>query len=353
MKFSNTITSISSGPRQSNVELLRIFAMFMVLCLHANFWSLGEPSGIDYSNSYTATSLRVLAECLCIPAVNIFILISGWFTIKFSYKGIASFLFQCFFIVFISFIIYYSVYGFHLNFGVIKDLLLFTPDLWFIHSYLGLYILSPILNKFIETATKRQFTITLVTFYLFQSTYGLFADVQFIGGGYSAFSFAGLYLIASYIRQFYNTHQHLKKLAVAGLSLFSINSLLYTFCNSQGIYYYTPLIYSNPFVIAGAVGFLCSFLLLTTKTNSNINYIAKGCFAVYILHQSPFIGRSIFAPLIVQVNDYCSLWAKTPAIIATLIAIYLVALVIDIPRRFIWNWICHIPMFKRFLDKNY
>lgn len=30
--------------RQSNIELLRIIAMFMVLAVHANYWSLGTPS---------------------------------------------------------------------------------------------------------------------------------------------------------------------------------------------------------------------------------------------------------------------------------------------------------------------
>lgn len=33
--------------RQSNIELLRIISMFLILLVHADFYSLGEPSYID------------------------------------------------------------------------------------------------------------------------------------------------------------------------------------------------------------------------------------------------------------------------------------------------------------------
>lgn len=35
----------SKPPRLSNIELLRIIAMFMVLGVHANFYALGTPTG--------------------------------------------------------------------------------------------------------------------------------------------------------------------------------------------------------------------------------------------------------------------------------------------------------------------
>lgn len=41
--------------RQSNIELLRIIAMFMILLFHANFFSLGTPSAADLSSDTIPT----------------------------------------------------------------------------------------------------------------------------------------------------------------------------------------------------------------------------------------------------------------------------------------------------------
>lgn len=81
-------------PRQSNIELLRIISMLMVLLVHANFFSLGKPTVEEVIEQPIDASLRVLFECVCIPCVDIFVLISGWFGIKANKKGLCNFLFQ-------------------------------------------------------------------------------------------------------------------------------------------------------------------------------------------------------------------------------------------------------------------
>jgi len=45
--------------RESNFELLRIIAMFMVLVLHADFQALGEPTRADIISSPLTSSLKV------------------------------------------------------------------------------------------------------------------------------------------------------------------------------------------------------------------------------------------------------------------------------------------------------
>lgn len=68
--------------RESNFELLRIIAMFMVLVLHADFQALGEPTRADIISSPLTSSLKVFFEMASIVAVNVFVLISGWFGIR-------------------------------------------------------------------------------------------------------------------------------------------------------------------------------------------------------------------------------------------------------------------------------
>jgi surface polysaccharide O-acyltransferase-like enzyme len=81
--------------RQSNFELLRIIAMFMVLILHADFQALGAPDKAELIKFPLAATIKVIFEMACIVAVNVFVLISGWFGIRPSVKGISKFIFQC------------------------------------------------------------------------------------------------------------------------------------------------------------------------------------------------------------------------------------------------------------------
>ena len=94
------ISSITKGPRQTNIELLRILAMFMVLVVHADFVALGEPSWTSIVGNPVVEGGRSLIEIAAKVCVNVFILISGWFGIKPSIRGFLGFTFQCLYFYF-------------------------------------------------------------------------------------------------------------------------------------------------------------------------------------------------------------------------------------------------------------
>lgn len=58
--------------RQSNFELLRILAMFMVLALHANELSNGMPTYTELVSFPAYSSFRVMAQVFCSVAINVF-----------------------------------------------------------------------------------------------------------------------------------------------------------------------------------------------------------------------------------------------------------------------------------------
>lgn len=194
--------STTKGMRQSNIELLRIIAMFLILTVHADYWALGAPTALECISSPLASIIRITIECIAILSVNIFVLISGWFTIKPSIKGFCSFMFQCIFFFFGIYAVMICIGLAEFSVDGVKICLLLTSKNWFIKSYIGLYILSPILNCFCEKATEKQFVIFLTGFYIFQTLYGLLDAVTFINGGYSTFSFIGLYILAQYIKRY-------------------------------------------------------------------------------------------------------------------------------------------------------
>jgi surface polysaccharide O-acyltransferase-like enzyme len=97
--------------RESNFELLRIISMFLVLVVHADYFSLGAPSLQDCVSNPVQSIFRIGVESISIICVNVFVLISGWFGIRFKWKSICNFLFQVFFfgVLMILMLIYFQL----------------------------------------------------------------------------------------------------------------------------------------------------------------------------------------------------------------------------------------------------
>lgn len=188
-----------SNSRQSNMELLRIIATILILVVHADFFSIGQPSVSDFAAAPLESVTRVLVQFMSIVGVNVFILISGWFGIRMTMRGICKLLFQCAFFGLLTYLgAYYAGWvDFH---GSSMLAAITAYRHWFVVAYIGLMILSPALNAYIKISTKRQLEITILLFFSFQTFYGYFTAFRSpIAGGYSTFSFIGLYLLARYV----------------------------------------------------------------------------------------------------------------------------------------------------------
>lgn len=77
--------------RASNIELLRIVSMLMICVLH-----LCTSIKIDASTITPEWMLWNLNKTLTISATSIFVLISGYFGIRFSFRKVLSLYLQCF-----------------------------------------------------------------------------------------------------------------------------------------------------------------------------------------------------------------------------------------------------------------
>ena len=86
--------------RKSNIEALRLLSMLMVLNLHS-FWGYGQPVSV-------LNSIDFFRESTSICAVNVFLLISGYFGIKWKFNSFFNLTFQ---ILFYSFGVYFVALG--------------------------------------------------------------------------------------------------------------------------------------------------------------------------------------------------------------------------------------------------
>ena len=163
--------------RQSNIELLRVFAALGVVLLHYNNSSIG--GGFANASGLSANQfVMVFFESISICTVNLFVLISGYF-MKGSSK--ADLLKP------VKLLSMYVV--FELTAYLIKELpsgepfsastfaSYFSPSYWFIFVYIALYILSPYINLMWSHLNRKKQKQLLIIFIALFSLYPLAWDV--------------------------------------------------------------------------------------------------------------------------------------------------------------------------------
>ena len=156
-------------PRQSNVELLRLLAMFMVLLLHA-VKSFHWPQGGFLMSQPLVVHLGFsFVEMISIVAVNVFVLISGWFGIRPTMRGLGKFLYQCVFCSLVVDAVLWAVGADKFGLLTLLKALLLSQTGWFVRSYLLLFLLSPVLNAFVQTADERAQRRVLIGLFLAQT----------------------------------------------------------------------------------------------------------------------------------------------------------------------------------------
>lgn len=327
--------------RESNIELLRIIAMFLVLIVHSDFFSLGAPSVVDIRMNFTDSFLRVFFQSLSIACVDIFVFISGWFGIKPKVRGLCSYIFQCLFFL-IGIYIVCLVAGIS-SFSImgIRGCFAATPLNWFIKAYLLLYILSPVLNAFVHSASRTQFKSLLIAFYLFQFTYGwvFSSSTSFIQDGYSTISFIGLYLLARYLRLYRPTFTNLKWSTdlIVVLSLVVGTTILYFISPEVGNRF---LNYISPTTILISIFSILAFTKFSINSKF-VNWCAGSSFAVFLLHTNPNIIWH-FQAMCVRLHSYLSPLYYWGGLVVILLIIFMLAIVLDQFRILVWKKISHI-----------
>lgn len=327
--------------RQGNIELLRIIAMLLVLIVHANYFSIGQPTQEEVIHSPIPSFTRMFVQSLSVICVNVFILITGWFGLKPKLKSISSFIFQCLFFL-VGIYAMMSIIGlaeFSLN-GIASCFLL-TPWNWFIKAYLGLCIFAPMLNVYIERSSEQTLRKVIMFFFIFQCIYGwISSGATYIESGYSAFSFVGLYLLARYVRIYPNvltTQSKWIDLFIFFLIITIQSAATFTLTYIEGVGG-SGIIYSyiSPGVILSALYLLLFFSKLRIQ-NRIINFLGASSFAAFLLHTNPNICLPYYKPLCIEIYEkYSGIYCLSTMLFFVL-AVYAIAVMIDQVRIFCYD----------------
>ncbi len=337
-KFSDNIIK---QERNATIELLRIVSMAMVLVLHALLTSgaLEYLSGINFYVYWWM-------EALSIVAVDIFILISGYFILDSNFKA------KNVFRIAIGGVWLYSVLFTTLSFivsgdewtkmDIIKMIFPFyTKKFWFVNSYVLFYVLSPFLNKMINALSKKQHTyLMLILFLVFcvRGTFSLLTWTQDVSGGMSVLLFLPLYVIASWLKKYYKKDNKpikyfLVYLILSFLLVLSKKLMLVLGISSE----YTSKMYgySSVVVVPMAVALFLGFLNIAPikgKMGSLIIKLAKHSFSVYVIHSA--MMTTVFT-VILHVDHYVdNVLTGVLAVIISVVIIYVFCTVVDMIKTY-------------------
>ena len=341
--------------RNSNIELLRIVSMLMVVVLHFN--NNGANTGIVNMPEVLTERLTwgFLVESLCLVAVNCFVLISGYFAIKLKVRSLLKFYLQCFIIGLFSYLFYIGLSGgfstlqsaeglFTMKI-LIERLLAFTHNgWWFVVSYVGLMLLSPLLNSAVDNMTRKRFLHSLILFSIVILYLGWYQKVEVTNYGNSLISFIWIYLLGRYIGKHVQIESirkyrwlWLAGYLISALALFGMIMLRYHF----SIEMHYPLDYNNPFVVVAAMMLLLFFLSFSFRSKV-INGIASSVFAAYLIQESCYLGHKWIYPHMREMFTYVPDGWRILALLGISIVFMLLCVLVDKILGILSQWILTI-----------
>ena len=307
---------IEQTKRQSNIELLRIFAVLGVVILSYNDSSLGGGFAFVEDSSLNQF-VMVVFESLFICVINVYVIISGYFNrdsvkrdVLKPIKSITMFLvFE-----FAAYLIKELPKGEPFSFKTLLGY--FAPSYWFIFIYLALYLISPFISlmwSHMKLPAKKALlgvSITLFSVYPFvwdvishlnkysfwdePSANGILQGISPIslfgaGRGYTLVNFILMYLIGCYIRD--KIENGLKErpgnmIVILGVTLVLI--VFWTFADKMLTGFDLPTTicwnFENPLIIIESVALFMFFNSLKIKSNKVINALAAGVYPTYLIH---------------------------------------------------------------------
>ena len=339
-------TSITE--RQSNIELCRIFAILLVVLVHTNFAWTGVPHELG-----NPLPIRFFVQAFSIIGVNVFVLITGYFSTSIKLKSLFNLLYICFFYGIVR-----ITCGIVTNNLIVKDLFFISSSNWFIISYLGLVLLTPLLNSVVAKSTLLMLGGVLLFYEVY---FGVFPALQIaepgINHGYSVFSFAVLYLIGRYIK-LYGLPKGIKNYSFylyIGISLL-LGFTAYLLFKKADVLRISPSFYTrvydyvNPLVIFSSVCFFQTFEKMAFKSRI-INYISKSTLAVLLVHTAAVINPPMVQYFKSLVENYtektlllCVLW------FVGVLGIFVISLLIDQIRIYTYKLIA-LPIYMKIESK--
>lgn len=290
--------------RMANMELLRIVAMMMVVLLHylSKGAFLSPLTGEMQTNGYVAW----LMEAFAIVAVNVYMLLSGYFLVESGFRPgrlvelVCQVLFYTVMVPVVLVVCGILPVG---DITVYQILQYVFPTqmlhYWFVSAYILMYLFVPILSAGAKALSQKQLqiTIALLIAVLAVSKSLIPVKLELDNLGYDAIWFMCVFLVAAYIRLygipfFDRMSKGIICYVCAALAIFA-GALgvraLYLKTGSLGDFIQATYSYNHIFVLFASVALFYAFYYLQISEESKFGKfvckISPHTFGVYLLHE--------------------------------------------------------------------
>ena len=337
--------------REYGIDLFKIVSTFMILMLH----TLTQGGVIAASTDLTVRSeLLWLINIICFCGVNCFAIVSGYLGLnaKHKYSSIIMLWLQVFFIG-ITINILNNLYLISIGQSPNWTLLIksFFPILssqnWYFSAYFCLFFFMPLLNKIINTITKKEAqVIIIVSTVLFLFVETILHDSTFAGNsGYTWVWLALLYFIGAYINKYYDAKNPSIKI---NLIIFIVCVVL-TFISRIGIAIVTKTLlgnvssatkfitYTSPLMVIMAITLLNIFrsLRISPSAGKILTWVSSLTFGVFIIHTNRvlFVGLAGKAAF---VNNY-NIFLTLIMLVAIVLGLFILCATLDYLRQLVFK----------------
>ncbi|MBQ9122683.1 MAG: acyltransferase [Lachnospiraceae bacterium] len=339
--------------RMANIELLRVLSMMMVVMLH--FLGKGdllpELTGRMGSLGYVAWFL----ESLCIVAVNVYMLISGYFLVESSFKlsRLLSLVFQVIFYSLLVPVVLVCVGILPLGDISFYQLLQYVfPTLmeqyWFVTAYVLMYLLSPFVATAVHHMSKRQLELTLSFLLVIMSLSKSVLPVQLEMDhfGYDALWFICVFLVAAYIRLygvpfFASAKKSFAMYFLGAAGIYALSMLLHIVCVKTGsleFFVDAAYEYNHVFNLFAAVALFYGFLHVKFPEGKMARIICKlggWSFGVYLLHEQ--LEVRYLWPKWLGAGRVENVWQLLLTALGAVLVVFLVGVLVDALRQLLFN----------------
>lgn len=204
MEQSNILQKVND--RNIGLDILKIISMCLITFRHY----IGY---LDLTNAIEFTSVNGIlvntVSVFCSSAVNIFVIISGYFLVKSQFKvqKIIKLWAEVWFYSVLMFAIGAALGSYPITAStlVFSFLPVSSRHYWFPVTYLIMYAFSPLLNKLLLNLTKKEYTTLVLLGAVVLSawtTFFYFSDGAVTGGNTGLLWFIYLYLLGGYFKLF-------------------------------------------------------------------------------------------------------------------------------------------------------
>ena len=350
--------------RLVNLDLLRVITMIMIITLHY----LGK-GGALYSTNEKVLVVAWFIEYLSIVAVNIFVLISGYFLIdsKFKWSKVLKLSIEVWFysliIIIINLLTFHDVSKLEIIHSIFP---ISFKQYWFITMYLLMYIISPFLNILINNITKKQhFSLIMILII----TFGIinFITLSFdVSLGYSIMWFVSLYLIAAFIKKYVKERNSFKyKLFCFLTYLFTsiILTIIHFTLSHFAINY--PILegfkerllgYNNIFVIISSISLFLLFRSFNIKNKTLakiVELLVPTLFGIYLIHDNEILRIRIYNGILnSEKYTYNGIIYFIAILFVSVISIFIICSLIDMLRILLFKLISKIKPINKFNKKK-